>query len=477
MNQNELKSNALSGIFWKIIENFGTQFISFVIQIIIARLLLPRDYGIIALTSVTLNISSVFINTGFSSALIQKEKIDDIDYSSVFYIGLISSIFIYIVIFVSSPMIAFYFEEPFLKNILRVQAISIVLGALSSVQDSILTRKLDFKSSFKFRICGTIIQGLFGVALALNGMGAWALVISTLVNSLFITISLWHIVKWRPVFIFSMTRLKQLFSFSSKVLLVNILNLVSANIKSLVIGKNFDSAILGYYNRGYQIPNLIAVNTDGAINAVMYPVFSRFQNETERLLFAYRRSIKTSIYVLFPILLGLVAIAEPLTILLLTEKWLPSVPFLRLNSILCMTWPFNIMYHAFNSLGKSEISLKLNLFSHILFILTMILSFKYGVYVFVISTIIGSVITILVGSYLLKKILNYMYIDQIVDVFPILLISISMMIIAIYFGNYFSNNLFKIIAQITIGGIYYLFISKLFCIDSFEYLLNLLKRN
>jgi O-antigen/teichoic acid export membrane protein len=475
MDGMELKKNTIGGLAWKLLENLGTQLINFVIQLILARILLPEDYGVIALTGVFITIANVFINTGFSSALIQKKSVSDIEYSSVFFAGIFSSIVLYVVIFLSAPLIANFYSEPVLIWVLRVQSISIVFSGLYSVQNAILVRKLMFKKIFKYKLLGIFLQGITGISLATLGYGVWSLVAANLVLYAVTTIFMWLAVEWKPRLLFSFKELRSLFTFSSRILLTSLLNDFSNNIKSLIIGKSFSSSMLGYYNRGYQIPSLIMVNTDGAINTVMFPALSKCQSDRAIFISLYRRAIRTSVFIVFPLMLGLISVAEPLTLLLLTEKWLPSVPFLRITCLICMTWPFSIMYQAFNALGKSNVSLKLNVLTKTVDLLIMIFAIRYGIYAFAISSFISSMIWLIISTFVTRNIFDYKISQQVKDILPSLVLSLIMAASSVLAGN-ITNQIFpKLIIQVFVGALVYLTGAATVKMESFTYLVATIK--
>lgn len=431
---------------------------------------MPEDYGAIALITVFIAIASVIIDTGFSSALIQRKDVDEVEYSSVFFASIFMSIALYFAIYIASPYISNYYSEPVLKWVLRVQALTIVIAGFSSVQYSILVRNLLFKKLFKYRMLGIALQGAIGITLAVLGFGVWALVIPNLVNSAVITIPLWMIIEWKPKLLFSYAKLKNLFSFSSKILAISLISNIFNNIKSLIIGKSFSPTTLGYYNRGYQIPNLIMINTDGAISAVMFPVLSKCQNDRTRLLSIYKRSIRTSVFIAFPLMLGLFAVSESLTILLLTEKWLPSVPFLRLTCLICMTWPFSIAYQLFNSQGYSGTSLRLNITAKIIDVILMVFSIRYGVYAFVFSALISSLISILINFVVVQKFFEYKVLEQLKDVMPSLILSVLMGILVYSVRNITDTIILNFMIQVVIGIIFYVGSANIFKMEIYLYL-------
>ena len=472
MKNIDLKNRAKTGLLWKLIENFGTQGISFLISIILTRLLSPEDYGIIAYTTVFITFANIFIQTGFTSAIIQKKSIREIEYSSVFFAGIVLSTLLYLIIFILSPFIAIYFKEPILVWVLRAQSITLILGGLSSVHNTIIIRNFQFKKSFKLRMIANIAHGGVGISLAILGFGVWALVFGTIANQLVVTILLWLSVDWKPKIIFSMTKLKSLFSFSSRILFTEILNNVDNNIKSLIIGRSFSTQTLGFYNRGSHFPILIMINTDGALNTVMFPLFSNYQDNQSDFLAVYRRSFKSNIFIVFPLMIGLITVADPLITLMFTEKWLPSVPFLQITCLICMTWPSSLAFQAYNALGKVNVSLRLNLLSKFIGVIFMVITIQFGVYAFVLGVFISSVISSVINLFFCEKVFGYEISQQLRDLFPPLILSILMGMLVFLVGININNNWIKLLTQIFSGGLIYFGGAKLFKLDSLSYFIN-----
>lgn len=470
MSHENLKKNTIIGLMWKFLENFATQLISFVIQLILARILLPEDYGVIALAAVFITIAQVFIQTGFSSALIQKKDVTKVEYSTIFYAGIILSLVLYAIIFFSSPAIASFYQSPIISLVLRIQGLTIVLSAFSSVQNAIIVKQFEFKKSFIYRLIAVILQGVVGITMAMLGYGIWSIVYSTLLNTSIITISFWIVVDWRPTREFSFQAFKDLFAYSTQILLYGLVNVLFNNLQSLIIGKQFSKDTLGYYNRGYQIPMLIMVNTDGAINSVMFSSLSKVQDDQEKFVQIFRRSIKSSVFFVFPMMVGLIAIAEPLTLFLLTDKWLDSVPFLQITSLICMTWPFSLMHHALNAQKMSKLSLWLNLISKVIAIVFLLLSLKYGVIAFVLSAFFSSFISVVIMFFVNRKIYGYLLRQQVLDFLPSLMMSLLMGFGVYVVGLPFDTIIVKLVIQMLTGVLLYGGLSFLFNREILMYL-------
>ncbi len=470
MSHENLKKNTIIGLIWKFSENFGTQLISFVVQLVLARILLPEDYGIIAVTAVFIMIAQVFIQTGFSSVLIQKKEINDLETSTIFHAGFMTSIVIFGIIFFIAPWIESFYNIESLALILRIQSVTIILSGLSSVQNALLVRHLAFKKTFIYRLLAVTVQGVVGIYMALNGFGIWAIVISNLVNTSLVTLSFWLIVKWKPKLIFSYKVFKELFLYSSRILMFNLVNTIYNNIQALVIGKAFSTETLGYYNRGYQVPMLIMVNTDGAIHSVMFSSLSKVQDDREKFLAIYRSTIKSSVFIVFPMMIGLIAVAEPLTLFLLTDKWLGSVPFLQLTALICMTWPFSIIYQALNAENQAKLSFRLNALSKGIALILLFISLPFGVYAFVFSAFISAIITLCINAFVLKKTYLYQLRTQFLDALGALIASFGMGLVVYSVGFLIDHLIILLLVQGITGISIYLLLSFVFNRETVKYL-------
>lgn len=467
--------STLSAVFWKLFDNFGAQLVSFIVQIILARILFPSDYSIIALTTVFITIANVFVQTGFTTAIIQKENVSDLQLNSIFIINVALSIFLYALMYVFAPSIASFYNVFELTTVLRIQSILILFGGFSSVHNALLIRNLEFRKIFKFRILSLFVQGLFGILLALFDYGVWALVVSSLTGNLIISLSYWKIVDWTPKFTFSFIDIKSIFSYSSRILFSSLINVLYENIKSLIIGKAYSPSTLAFYNRGIQIPTLLMVNTDGAINTVIFPVLSKVQNDRVRILDVYRKSIRLTCYIVFPMLIGIIIIAEPFTRLILTEKWIESVPFMILYSAICMTWPFSIRFQALNAIGRSDLSVLLNLVEKAIGITVLILTLSLGIYQFVLGFLIVSIINVFIGSYVINKEFSYNYKDQIFDVGDSLILSLAMLFFLNLISDFIFNPFLQLVVPVFVGIFIYIFGSILIKHDSLIFISNQVK--
>lgn len=470
------KEKVTSNFLWRLFERLGAQGVSFVVQIILARILVPEVYGTIALITVFTTILNVFIDSGFANALIQKKDADELDFSTVFYFNIVVCTILYMLMFLAAPYIAEFYNDISLTPVIRVLCVTLLISGVKNVQQAYVSKTLQFKRFFFATLAGTIGAAVVGVILAYCGFGVWALVAQQLFNTTVDTIVLWITVKWRPKKQFSLKRLKILFSYGWKLLVSGLIDRVYNELWQLVIGKKYTSEQLAYYNRGRQLPNLIVTNINSSMDSVLFPVMSEAQDCSSRVKAMTRKSIKVSTYVLAPLMMGLAVTANPLVKIILTDKWLPCVPFMQ---IFCISYIFQPIHtanlNAIKAMGRSEIFLKLEIFKKIVGILILFLSMQYGVLVMAYSTLLFNVVAQIINSWPNRKLLNYHYIDQIRDIIPSILLSIIMGI-CVYSVSYLNLNSYAtLLIQIPLGMIIYILLSKVFKLDCYLYLIDTLK--
>ena len=473
MAASDTKDKVLSGIFWKLIERGGTQAVQFVIQIVLARILLPADYGVIALIVIFIAIAAVFVNSGFNTALIQKKDADKLDFSSVFYLSLCISGLVYVLLFLTAPAIASFYSESQITPVLRVLSVTLFFGAVNSVQYAMVAREMKFRKVFFSSLGGMMFSGILGIMMAYAGFGVWALVAQHLAQQIIITVILWFTVKWRPILEFSFTRLQKLFSFGGKLLCSSLLETVYYNIYGLVIGKFYNAEMLGFFSRGDQFPKLLMTNINSSISSVMLPALSAHQEDKSRVKAMVRRSIVTSSFVIFPLMAGLAVCAEPLVRLLLTDKWLPCVPFLQMMCLAYAFWPVHTAnLQAINALGRSDIFLKLEIIKKCLGVVVLLLSIPYGIYVMVAFKPVTSLISTVINAFPNRNLLNYSFKEQWRDITPSMLLSL-MMGAAIYTMNFADwDDILKLSLQTIAGVFIYTGLAYLFKLECFIYLLD-----
>ena len=426
----------------------------------------------IAIISVFIIVANIFIQRGFNTALIQKENTDEVDFSSVFYLSLFTAGLIYLIIFFTSPFIAEFYGEPQLVLILRVLAIIIFFGAIVSIQRAFIARNMMFKKLFFSSLGAIIISGTAGIVAAYMGWGAWALVILQLTNYLVMMIILWFTVKWRPRLLFSLARVKILFSFGYKLLASSLLSVIHNEIRTLIIGKIYTPFTLGFYNRGQQFPKIIAFNIDGAIESVIFPALSFHQKNREKVKNMVRRSVITSTFIVFPVMVFLAASAEPIIRVVLTDKWIKAIPFLQ---IFCASYALLPIHtanlQAINAIGRSDIFLKVEIIKKVIGFIILAISIPFGIYAIAWGVFVSAVINTFINAYPNFRLLNYRYLEQIKDILPSLLISLAMGGI-IYSFNFLPIEVWQIlIMQVILGASLYIGFAKLFKIESLKYLI------
>lgn len=458
---NNGKKEVLSGLFWKFSERMLAQIVSAVVAVVLARILSPSEYGTISLVTVFITIANVFVTSGFGTALIQKKEADNVDFSTIFYFNIIFSLFIYFVLFIGAGFIAAFYKMPILVSVLRVLALSIPIMGINSVQQAYVSREMIFKKFFYSTLGGTLFSGVVGIAMAYMGFGVWALVAQSLTNTLIDTIVLHLTISWRPIKAFSFDRLRSLFDYGWKLLIQSLILNIYASLRSLVIGKVYTTADLAYYTKGCQYPQLICTNIDTAMNSALFPAMSKEQSSIERVKSMARRTTKLSSYIMSPLLIGLMAVAEPFISILLTDKWLPAVPFLRIICIvLLLRAPQTAILQAIKAVGRSDAVLKMDIPIRLFALIILFVSVKYGViYVAVseiITTLAATVLYIIVG----QRIIGYKAGEVCLD-FGINIILSAVMGIGVWLlGKVLvSSNIILILVQIIVGFICYIFLS------------------
>lgn len=468
--------SVISNFLWRFAERCGAQLVTFIVSIVLARILSPNDYGTIALVTVFITILQVFIDSGLSTALIQKKDADDLDFSSVFYFNFVVCIILYLLMFFSAPYIAKFYNDLSLTPIIRVISLTLIISGVKGVQQSYVSRNMLFKRFFFSTLGGTIFSAVLGIAMAYAGFGVWAIVFQQLSNNTIDTLILWITVKWRPVKKFSWLRLKNLLSFGWKLLASSLLDTVYNNLRNMIIGKLYTPADLAFYNQGDKFPKLIVTNINTSIDSVLLPTMSNEQDNPVRVKEMTRRAIKTSTYIMAPLMIGLAFCAEPIVRLVLTDKWLPCVPYLRIFCVTYLFWPIHTAnLNAINSMGRSDLFLKLEILKKIIGMILLLSTMWFGVMAMAYSLLISSFTSQLINTWPNRYLLKYSYIDQIKDILPNIVMALIMGVFVYFISNLHLSVLVSLTIQILLGGIIYLILSILTKNDSFIYLINILK--
>lgn len=478
MRNNSNRTRVLSGMFWKFSERICAQLVSLIVSIVLARILDPDHYGVVSIILVFINIANVFVTTGFSSALIQKKNADTKDFSTIFYFNIVFSIVLYAIIFVAAPIVEGFYKMEDLSLAMRILGLKIPISAVNSVQQAYVSRHMQFRKFFFATIIGTVISAFVGIYMAYKGFGVFALVAQYLTNSTIDTIILWFAVKWRPTREFSFERMKGLLSYGWKILVADLIRAVYEDIYSLVIGKKYTSEDLAFYSKGKHYPQLIVTNVNTTITSVLFPALSKFQDDKEQLCKIMRRSIRTSSYILSPLMIGMAAVAEPLVRLVLTEKWLPCVPFLRIACFYLLLMPMqSANLQAIKAVGRSDLTLKLEIVKRVVGIVTLIVTMQFGVMAIALGSVFVTVVASVLNAIPNRKLLNYTYTQQIKDMVPSFSMSLVMGILVYLIGYIGLNDLATLIIQVCLGGFIYVGLSIITKNDDFKYILSTIKRN
>lgn len=471
MEDNKIRNSAISNLAWRFAERCGAQGVAFIVSIVLARILSPDTYGTIALITVFTNILNVFIDSGLGNALIQKKSADDVDFSTVFFFNILMCCILYGGLFLAAPVIAGFYNDASLTPVIRVLGITLIISGIKNVQQAYVSRTLQFRKFFFATLGGTIGAAVLGIIVALNGGGVWALVVQQIFNATVDTIILWFTVSWKPRLIFSIERLKGLFSYGWKLLVSSLLDTVYNNLEQLIIGKVYSNADLAYYNRGRQFPNFMVANINNSIDSVLLPVMSRAQDDKSHIKAMTRRSIKTSTYVMAPMMMGLAFCAEPIIRLVLTDKWLPCVPFMRIFCCTFMFYPIHTAnLNAIKAMGRSDLFLKLEIAKKVVGLVLLFSTMWFGVMVMAYGLLVNSVLCQIINSWPNKKLLNYGYLEQLKDILPGILLAFLMGLCVnmIKFFNF--ADIATLMIQIPLGVSIFIGASAIFHLESFEYL-------
>lgn len=468
-----------NNFIWKVLEQFGAQIITLILTILLARILDPKSFGVISLTSIFISFSDIFVQGGLNTAILQKEKVDKLDYSTVTFLSLVLAVVMYAIIFIISPIIAGYYDTPELELVLKVLAIIIFFNAINALLYAAVLKNMKVKLSFISNIISGIISGSIGIALALNGAGVWALVVQKLVQQFVITIILSFSLRWKFSIKYSSERAKTLFKFSFKVLAGSMIAFISDNSYNAIIGKSYSTEQLGYCDKGDQLPKSTILNIVMALVGVSLPTLSSYQSDLPKLKDMTRKIVRVSSFIIFPMAIGMIVTAQDVIILLFTEKWLKAVPILKLACVFYSTTPLlQICGQAIYAVGKSEIRFWSELFKMVLTLLLISLLvgvFKVDILVVVALKSMISFIMILWTSFFTKKFIQYGLIEQIRDLLPSLIMSLGMGVIVSLVGRLTLNIYISLLLQIGLGVLIYLLLSFITKTRAFSETLSVLR--
>ncbi|EWM52256.1 lipopolysaccharide biosynthesis protein [Ruminococcus flavefaciens] len=470
------RDTVVKNLFWRLGERFGAKMVQFLVQMILAKMLAPEIWGTIGLILIFIEVLQVFIESGLGNALIQKKDADDLDFSTVFYFNCAICGTAYLLMFLSAPLIAWFYDAPELTAAIRVMSLVLIVSGIKNVQQAYVSRNMLFKRFFFATLIGTVTAAVVGIAMAYLGMGLWAIIAQNLINITIDTCVLWITVKWRPKKCFSFQRLKELYSFGWKLFASSLMEVIYLKLRGLIIGKKYSKEDLAFYTYGEYFPQFITSILNSSIDSVLLPSMSSVQDSRENVKNMTRRAIKIGTYILMPFMVGIMVCAGPVVRIILSKDWLPVIPYLR---ILCISYAFMPIHtanlNAIKAIGRSDIYLKLEVIKKFVdfasILATMFISVKAMVY----GVLAASIISQIINAWPNKKLLNYSYPEQVADMIPQIIAS-TVMGAVIYLVNLINiHYILMLVIQVPLGVAVYIICSKLMHIDSFEYLLDVIK--
>ena len=472
----DLKQKTASGFAYKFAERAGAQGLNFIISLLLARLLLPEEYGVIALVTVFITICDVFVTYGFGNSLIANKDSDQTDFSTCFYFGLMLAAVVYVGVFFAAPLLADFYDTEILTPVVRVMGLRVPLAAINSVQHAYVSKKMMFRKFFFSTLIGTVVSGVVAIIMAYMGCGVWAMVEQYLGNVIMDTVFLWIIVGWRPTREFSTARLKKIYSYGWKILVVGLIDTTYSQLRSLIIGKKYSKDDLAYYNRGYRFPSFGMRLIEPTVNSVMFPALAHCRNNQAEMRDITRKVILASTYIIYPIMIGLAAVARPLVIVLLTKKWLPCVIYLQIGCIANLFRPQQFINNSIvKASGRSDLLLKLDIVKKAIGITLLLISMMFGVFWIAISLVATYFISMMINIAPNRKILGYGYRAQFTDVFKNLILALIMGACIYPISFLELNNALLLVIQIVLGVGVYLGLSILFKNESYCLLMRFLK--
>lgn len=465
-----IKKKSLNSFVWRMGEGVIAEGMTFIVGMILARLLMPEEFGLVALTGLVLAVVNVFADCGLGQALIQKKTADELDTNTVFFAGLALSVLLYVCVFFMSPFFANIFHQSSISSLIRVSALMLLLSSYNSVQTAKISRALDFKKFFYVGIISSFVSGGVGVCMALSGMGVWALIAQRMSYTLMRTITLYRIVKWFPRLQFSIERFRSLFSYGINLMVSGVIGMIFNQMKGFLIGVKYEPSDLSYYNRGESLPSILCNNINGTINQIMLPALSKLQDNPDAMKNGLRRSISLSSFLLFPMMFGLVATSDNIITILFSDKWLCAVPFLRVISIgYCFQILSSANLMAVNAIGRSDISLKLEFVKKPIFLVLLLIGMYISPLAIAFSVTLNSILAMIINAWPNRKLINYSLMEQWKDLFPQFLIAIFMSVLVGILGMLDINMYVLFLGQVVLGIMVYLGMSKLFKLEAFNY--------
>ncbi|RNF39525.1 lipopolysaccharide biosynthesis protein [Planococcus salinus] len=476
--QNSLKKKTIGGLLWSFGDLMGNQGIQFIIQIILARMLMPEDFGLIGMILVFVAISNSIVDSGFTQALIREQNATQTDYSTVFYFNFVVSIFIYFVLYLSAPAISNFFNQPELVSILRVLSLGVIIKSFEIIPKAMFTKEVDFKTQATVNMTASITSGVAAVALALAGFGVWSLVIRTLAMNIVQSLLLLLSKKWLPSLTFSVASFKRLFGFGWKLLVSGLIDTTYNNIFFIIIGKQYSASALGYYTNASKFNDLAAQNLTATIQRVTYPVLSSIQDQQERLKQSFKKVIKLSAFIIFPIMVGLAAIGEPLILFVFGGQWVEMIPYFQLLCLGGMLYPIHALnLNILQVKGRSDLFLYLEIVKTIIptILIALVIWLELGVLGLVGVVVADSYIALFINIFYSGREISYSVREQMKDLIPIYLVTMAMGLVVLNAGEVFPDSLIiKMLLQIATGIVFYIGACKIVKIEELKTVYNLI---
>ena len=476
MSEESLKSKTVKGVIWSGIGQYSTYAVQFVIGIILARLLTPEQYGIIGMLGIFIAVVGIFVDCGFATSLVRKPDHNQTDFSTLFFFNIFASIVGYLILCILSPWIADFYNEPILEPLAKVVSLNIIIGALCSVQHIQYSIRMDFKTRSKISLVCTIISGICGIIMAYNGLGVWALAWQNLIKQVLNTFLLWFFSSWRPSWEFSRQTMKYMWNFGYKMLLSSLLDTVFNNIYTLVIGKVYSARDLGNYSRAMNYAKLPSSQLNGIFSGVAFPMLCSIQNDDARLARVYRQYLRTIAFIVFPLMIGMAAVAKPLIIIMLTEKWIDVVNLLQLICLSMMWYPIHsINLSLLQVKGRSDLFLRLEVIKKIIIVVVLCITIPISLKAMVIGSVCTSLICLFINTYYTGKLIHVGYVLQVKDLMPILLLTLFMGLCVYIITLVLPGYPLQLIVGVTTGVIFYVGLAYLFKMPELKEMLSLLK--
>lgn len=470
-----LKDKTISGIFWSFVDVFANQGITFLIGIFLARLLTPEDFGLIGMIMIFIAVSESLVNSGFNSALIRKTDCTNNDYSTIFYFNIIIGLILFLLLYFSSSFIAAFFGKAELESIIKVFSIVIVIDSFSIIQRTILTKKINFKLQSKVSIIGSVFSGILSLILAYRGFGVWSLVFLRISNRFIITLLLWIKNDWKPILVFSIKSFKELFGFGSKLMISSLIDTLFKNFYYVLIGKFYSAQSLGFFTKSQEFASIPSQGITAIIGRVSYPILSSLQKDTSALKRNYKKLIRSAMLITFLLMMCLAAIAKPLVLSLIGEKWVDSIIYLQLLCFVGMLYPLHALnLNMLQVSGRSDLFLKLEIIKKILAIPILVIGVFFGVKIMIIGMILSSLVSFYINSYWSGKFINYSIFEQIRDIVPSFAFSLSIGVLVFLFGKIIDVSFLKtLVLQIIFAVIISIILAEFLRLKDYLFLKNI----